>query len=80
MPVFEFDWSFFDLAASTQVSRLADPVLPMQQHPTRLGSQSFPQQQPPSDPLIVRRRMELLASVMITRALILVSRKNYGQA
>ena len=33
-----------------------------------------------SDPVIVRRRMELLASDMITRALVLVSRKNYPQA
>ncbi|KAG1770708.1 Pleckstrin homology domain-containing protein [Suillus occidentalis] len=31
-------------------------------------------------PVIVRRRMELLASDMITRALVLVSRKNYPQA
>ena len=29
---------------------------------------------------IIRRRMELLSSDMITRALILISRKNYGQA
>lgn len=84
VPVFEVDGSFYDPAASAQVSRLAHPVLltvtllPMQQ-PARHGTQS-PQQQPPSDPVIVRRRMELLASDMITRALVLVSRKNFGQA
>jgi hypothetical protein len=35
---------------------------------------------PASDPVIVRRRMELRASEMITRALVLVSRKNAAQA
>jgi len=35
---------------------------------------------PGSDPVIVRRRMELLASDMITRALVLTSRKNHSQA
>ena len=30
--------------------------------------------------MIIRRRMEILASDMITRALVLVSRKNYSQA
>ncbi|TFK73760.1 hypothetical protein BDN72DRAFT_893718 [Pluteus cervinus] len=33
-----------------------------------------------SDAVIVRRRMELLASDMITRALVLVSRRNFSQA
>jgi hypothetical protein len=87
VPVFEVDGSFYDPAAATQVSRLAHPVLltvtllPMQ-HNARHGTQTpqQQQQQPPSDPVIVRRRMELLASDMITRALVLVSRKNYGQA
>ena len=85
VPVFEVDGSFYDPAASTQVSRLTHPVLltvtllPMQ-HTARHGTQSPPQQQPPSDPVIVRRRMELLASDMITRALVLVSRKNFAQA
>ena len=47
--VFEVDGSFFDPTASTQVSRLAHPILltvmflPMLQHPTRLGSQLPPQ-------------------------------------
>ncbi|KAG8797156.1 hypothetical protein FRC17_007829, partial [Serendipita sp. 399] len=39
-----------------------------------------PNQAPVSDAVIVRRRMELLASDMVTRALVLVSRKNYPQA
>ena len=37
-------------------------------HPTRHGPQSPPQQRPPSDPVIVRRRMEL-ASDMSTPTL-----------
>jgi len=79
VPVFEVDGSFYDPTASKQVSRLAHPVL--------LTITLLPQSAPtspkpvkPSDPVIVRRRMELLASDMITRALVLVSRKNYPQA
>jgi hypothetical protein len=80
VPVFEIDGSFYDPAAAKHVSRLAHPVLltitllpaggssPVRQHPGR------------SDTVIVRRRMELLASDMITRALVLVSRKNYPAA
>jgi len=80
VPVIEVDGTFFDPAASKQVSRLAHPVLltvtllPNNGNPSRAPSNSN------SDPIIVRRRMELLASDMITRALVLVSRKNYGQA
>lgn len=80
VPVFEADGSFFDPAAAKHVSRLAHPVLltitlmpPPSQRPRSPA-------QPPSDPVILRRRMELLASDMITRALVLVSRKNYPQA
>lgn len=79
VPVLEVDGSFYDPAATKQVSRLAHPVLltitllPM----TTPGSPKPPK---PSDPVIVRRRMELLASDMITRALVLVSRKNFPQA
>jgi hypothetical protein len=79
VPVIEVDGSFFDPAASKNVTRLAHPVLltvtllPM--------SNSAPRQPSTiSDPVIVRRRMELLTSGMITRALVLVSRKNFPQA
>ncbi|KZT25233.1 hypothetical protein NEOLEDRAFT_1156416 [Neolentinus lepideus HHB14362 ss-1] len=79
VPVFEVDGSFFDPQATKHVSRLAHPVLltvtllpPTGSRPrTPAGG---------SDPVIVRRRMELLASDMITRALVLVSRKNFPQA
>ncbi|TFK51889.1 hypothetical protein OE88DRAFT_1629238 [Heliocybe sulcata] len=79
VPVFEVDGSFYDPQATKHVSRLAHPVLltvtllpPSGSRPrTPAGG---------SDPVIVRRRMELLASDMITRALVLVSRKNYPQA
>ncbi|KAF8074869.1 Pleckstrin homology domain-containing protein [Lyophyllum atratum] len=78
VPVIEVDGSFFDPAATKNVTRLAHPVLltvtllPMSNN-----------SRPPStvsDPVIVRRRMELLASDMITRALVLVSRRNFPQA
>jgi len=81
VPVFEVDGSFFDPAAAKHVSRLAHPVLltvtllpaASLDSPPRVSNGS-------SDPVIVRRRMELLASDMITRSLVLVSRKNYPQA
>ncbi|KZV66290.1 hypothetical protein PENSPDRAFT_689085 [Peniophora sp. CONT] len=80
VPVFEVDGSFFDPNAGKHVSRLAHPVLLTV---TLLPATSAAPARPPanaSDPVIVRRRMELLASDMITRALVLVSRKNYPQA
>ena len=79
VPVIEVDGSFFDPQAAKNVSRLAHPVLltvtllPMSNNPSRTPSAV-------SDPVIVRRRMELLASDMITRALVLVSRRNFPQA
>ncbi|KAJ3491646.1 hypothetical protein NLI96_g560 [Meripilus lineatus] len=86
VPVFEVDGSFFDPQASKHVSRLAHPVLltvtllPNSMGGGGAGSRPRSPLNPPSDPIIVRRRMELLASDMITRALVLVSRKNYPQA
>ncbi|KAJ7623209.1 Pleckstrin homology domain-containing protein [Roridomyces roridus] len=79
VPVVEVDGAFFDPAAGKHVSRLAHPVLLTV---TLLPAQSGVPRQPsaPSDPVIVRRRMELLASDMITRALVLVSRRNFPQA
>ncbi|KIM52965.1 hypothetical protein SCLCIDRAFT_140001 [Scleroderma citrinum Foug A] len=79
VPVFEVDGSFFDPSAGKQVSRLAHPVLLTitLMPPSGTSSPKLPK---PSDPVIVRRRMELLASDMITRVLVLVSRKNFPQA
>jgi len=79
VPVFEVDGTFYDPAAGKHVSRLAHPVLLTV---TLLPAGGSPTRQPTSrsDTVIVRRRMELLASDMITRALVLVSRKNYPAA
>ena len=79
VPVFEVDGSFFDPAAAKNVSRLAHPVLLTVTLMPASGSRPRTPAQG-SDPVILRRRMELLASDMITRALVLVSRKNYTQA
>lgn len=80
VPVFELDGSFYDPSVSRTASRLANPVLltvtliPAQSSHRPSASSNV------SDVVIVRRRMELLASDMITRALVLIARKNYGQA
>ncbi|KAF9807236.1 hypothetical protein IEO21_08310 [Rhodonia placenta] len=80
VPVFEVDGSFFDPAAAKHVSRLAHPVLLTVTLLPNSGSRPRTPAANGSDPVIVRRRMELLASDMITRALVLVSRKNLPQA
>jgi len=79
VPVFELDGSYYDPAAMKTVSRLAHPVLLT----VTLLPPSGSRPRTPnalSDPVIVRRRMELFASDMITRALVLVSKKSYPQA
>ena len=80
VPVFEIDGSFYDPAAAKHVSRLAHPVLLTVTLLPAGGSSPVRQQPGRSESVIVRRRMELLASDMITRALVLVSRKNYAAA
>lgn len=80
VPVFEVDGAFYDPAASKHVSRLAHPVLLTVTLLPTGGSSPARQPNARSDAVIVRRRMELLASDMITRALVLVSRKNYPAA
>jgi len=79
VPVLEVDGSFFDPAAAQNVPRLVHPVLlTISLLPGSQNSQK--RLSAVSDPLVVRRRMELLASDMITRALVLVSRQNIPQA
>ncbi|KZT55808.1 hypothetical protein CALCODRAFT_436594 [Calocera cornea HHB12733] len=78
VPVFEVDGSFFDPVSAKHVSRLVHPVLLTVTLLPYNGRPQTPSGQ--SDPYIVRRRMELLASEMMTRALVLVSRKNFDQA
>lgn len=80
VPVFEVDGSFFDPSVAKHVSRLAHPVLLTVTLLPNTGSRPRTPAANGSDPVIVRRRMELLASDMITRALVLVSRKNVPQA
>ena len=80
VPVFEIDGSFYDPSAAKHVSRLAHPVLLTVTLLPAGGNSPVRQQPGRSESVIVRRRMELLASDMITRALVLVSRKNYPAA
>jgi hypothetical protein len=76
VPATEVDCSFTDPSAGRSVARLAHPVL--------LTLALLPPNSPPSstqpDPTLVRRRMELLTSDMITRALLIASRKNFSHA
>ncbi|KAH9921707.1 Pleckstrin homology domain-containing protein [Epithele typhae] len=80
VPVFEVDGAFFDPNAAKHVSRLAHPVLLTVTLLPNTGSRPRTPAPNGSDPVIVRRRMELLASDMITRMLVLVSRRNIPQA
>ena len=76
IPVTEVDCSFHDPAAGRSVARLAHPVLLT----LAILPPNAPPSYTPSDPNIIRRRMELLASDMITRALLIASRNNFSHA
>jgi hypothetical protein len=80
VPVFELDGSFYDPAVARTASRLANPVLLTVTLIPAQSPHKHPASSTASDVVIVRRRMELLASDMITRALVLIARKNYNQA
>ena len=76
VPVVEVDCSFTDPAAGRSVTRLTHPVLltvAVLPHNARASSA-------PADPSTVRRRMELLTTDMLTRTMLLASRKKFGQA
>lgn len=78
VPVIEVDCSYNDPSVGRTVSRLAHPILlTLAIVPTNPTS---PQPNPPSDPTVQRRKMELIAADMLTRALLLISRRNYPQA
>ncbi|TIA92510.1 hypothetical protein E3P99_00609 [Wallemia hederae] len=92
--LFEVDASYHDPNVGRSVSRLVQPVLlTMTIHPNiqadahstigsslNITSQRLNAILGSPDASVIRRRMELLSSDMITRALILISRKNNGQA
>lgn len=75
-PIIQVDCSYHDPAVGRSVSRLTRPVLltvtvlpPNATSSTAAG-----------DATLIRRRMELLTSDMITRALLIASRRNFVQA
>ncbi|OCF79197.1 hypothetical protein I204_01144 [Kwoniella mangroviensis CBS 8886] len=76
VPVVEVDCSFHDPGAGRSVARLSHPVLLT----VAILPPNAPPSSTPADPMIIRRRMELLASDMITRALLIASRKNFTHA
>ncbi|TKY88645.1 hypothetical protein EX895_002276 [Sporisorium graminicola] len=82
--VFEADVSFKDPATGLNTSRLPNPgvlTLEIDTHSTDPLTNG-----PPglaavvAEPTVTRRRLEVLVSEMMTRSLLLISRKNYGQA
>lgn len=82
--VFEADVSFKDPATGMITSRLPNPgilTLEIDSHSTDPLTNG-----PPglaaivAEPTVTRRRLEVLVSEMITRSLLLISRKNYSQA
>lgn len=82
--VFEADVSFRDPATGLTTSRLPNPgilTLEIDMHSTDPLTNG-----PPgltavvAEPTVTRRRLEVLVSEMMTRSLLLISRKNYGQA
>lgn len=80
VPVFDLDGSYYDPAALKSVARMAHPVLLTVNLLPITNSKPKTPIAPLSDPTIIRRRMELFSSDMITRALVLVSKKQHPQA
>lgn len=86
--VFEVDAGFRDPAMNVSLTRLSNPtVLTMEvdAHNSEASAggnagADGPSTGPVADPSVTRRRIEILASEMITRSLLLVSRKNYAAA
>lgn len=82
--VFEVDAGFHDPALGTAVSRLPNPtVLTVEvdaNAPDPVADGTPGNAAALADPIVTRRRLEILVSDMITRSLLLVSRKNYIQA
>lgn len=79
VPVFEAQASFRDPILSKNVSRLSRPSLLLITVLPPLGENDKPPIQV-SDVNVVRRRVELLVSDMMTRCLLLMSRRNPQQA
>jgi hypothetical protein len=80
VPAVEVDCSYHDPASGRSVSRLTQPIL------LTTPIVSAPSAQPANsrvlafDPVVKRRRMEILGSDMIARALLLMTRQNANQA
>ncbi|CAO1613355.1 unnamed protein product [Parajaminaea phylloscopi] len=76
--VFEIDAAYRDPGVGASLARLSNPTVltvEVDAHTVESGVQGRS-----ADPVVTRRRIEILVSEMITRSLLLVSRKNYTQA
>ncbi|GAA5908774.1 hypothetical protein JCM8208_006783 [Rhodotorula glutinis] len=81
-PVFEVNAAYRDPAAGKTISRLnhSPCLLTITINPPSSSASFGRQPAPVSAPEIVRRRMELLVSDMLSRALLLMTRRNDAQA
>ena len=86
VPVLEVDAGFKDPIAQQSVTRMLNPTIltlevdPNTPDPTVANESSSAVVATLADPVVTRRRLEILVSDMITRALLLVSRNNHAQA
>ncbi|GHJ88476.1 hypothetical protein NliqN6_4878 [Naganishia liquefaciens] len=80
IPVFELDCTFQDPATGRLIARLSHPMLLTVALDPRNQNSAGELAQRSADLDVARRRYELVASESITRALLLVSRKNWIQA
>jgi hypothetical protein len=78
--VFEVDAAYRDVTAGSSLHRLSNPAVLTLEVDGSAPENGSSNAQQTSDATVTRRRIELLVSDMITRSLLLVSRKNYTQA
>lgn len=78
VPMLELDCSFSDPSASKACTRLAKPVLLVLMLVPPTSSNSVPSSN--ANPIIARRRLEIMASDMMTRSLVLVSKGRFDES
>lgn len=79
--VLQVDTGYRQVTTGSAFAHLSDPtVLTLEVDASTYEADQSPASRLLADPVVTRRRIEVLVSEMITRSLLLVSRKNYSQA